>query len=270
VERSFCVSLPEVSAVGRGSVPTVSSAALPAAFPLAGKLEQHLALNPEEIEFIRDLHQVRRKIARHREIIVAGRRYEHLFILCSGVVSRYKVLTDGKRQVLNLGLPGDLIGFPSCLFEVAVNSVASLTDVELSPVPFDSLFSLFTRFPRLGTALFWAAACEAAIYGEHLVNLGRRSAYERLAHLLLELLVRLRSVGLADKLSYAMPLTQELMADVLGLSEPHINRMIRCLREEGLATIEDQRVVIHDLGSLSSLAGFEECYLKGAPIPGLL
>ncbi len=183
---------------------------------------------------------------------------------------RYKVLPDGKRQVLNLGFPGDFVGFPSCLFEVAINSVASLTEVELSQVSFDTLFDLFRRFPRLGTALFWSSAREAAMYGEHIVNLGRKSAYERLAHLLLELLVRLRAIGLGDHLSYALPLTQELMADVLGLSEPHVNRMIRCLREEGLATIEDQRVVIHDFGAMSALAGFEEGYLKRAPISVLL
>ena len=102
--------------------------------------------------------------------------------------------------------------------------------------------------------------------GEHLVDLGRGSAYERLAHLILELLVRLRAVGLAEECTYALPLTQELMADVLGLSGPHINRMIRCLREEGLVTIEDQRVAIHDLTALSSLAGFEQSYLTPRPI----
>jgi CRP-like cAMP-binding protein len=136
-------------------------------------------------------------------------------------------------------------------------------------VPFTKLFSVFARFPRLGTALFWSAACEAAVDGEHLVNLGRRSAYERLAHLLLELLVRLRAVGLAEEQSYTLPLTQELMADVLGLSGAHINRMIRALREEGLATLDEQRVVVHDVAGLSALAGFEERYLARRPIPGL-
>jgi len=256
--------------VAQGSVPTAGLSPSPATFPLIEKLEQYIVLAPAEVEFLRDLHQGRRKFGRHREIIVAGRRYDHLFILCSGVVSRYKVLPDGKRQVLNIGLPGDFVGFPSCLFEVAVNSVASLTETELSRVSFESLYSLFARFPRLGTALFWISACEAAMYGEHLLNLGRRSAYERLAHLLLELLVRLRSVGLADDSRYALPMTQELMADVLGLSEPHINRMIRCLREEGLATVEDHRVLIHDLASMSSLAGFDETYLKRGRIPGLV
>ncbi len=256
--------------MARGAVLIASPGASVATFPLVEKLRPYLALTPAEVEFLGDLHEPKRKLARHRDIIMAGRRHDQLFILCSGVVSRYKVLPDGKRQVLNLGLPGDFIGFPSCLFDAAVNSVTCVTEVELSPVPFGKLISLFTRFPRVGTALFCHAACDAAIYGEHLVDLGRRSAYARLAHLLLELLVRLRAVGLADQLSYSLPLTQELMADVLGLSVPHVNRMIRCLREEGLATIGDRRVVIHDLASLSVLAGFEERYLTPRPIPGLV
>ena len=240
------------------------------ALPLVDKLAAYLSLAPAELEFLGELHEPRRTLRRHREIIVAGRHYDHLFILCSGVVSRYKVLQDGKRQVLDLGLPGDFVGLPASLFDVAVNSVAALTDVVLAPVSFAKLFSLFARFPRLGTALFWASACEAALYGERIVDLGRRSAFERLAHLILELLIRLRSAGMGDERSYTLPLTQELMADVLGLSGPHVNRMIRSLRDEGLATIEGQRVVIHDLAALSALAGFDERYLTRRPIPGLI
>jgi len=256
--------------MAQGAALTVSRTASAVLLPLVEKLRPYLTLTAGEAAFLGELHEPRRKLARLRDIIVAGRRHDHLFILCGGVVSRYKVLPDGKRQVLNLGLPGDFIGFPSCLFEAAVNSVASVTEVELSPVPFGKLFELFSRFPRVGTALFCMASCDAAIYGEHLVDLGRRSAYARLAHLVLELLVRLRSVGLAEQLSYALPLTQELMADVLGLSVPHVNRMIRGLREEGLATIGDRRVVVHDLAALSALAGFDERYLTPRPIPGFL
>ena len=249
-------------------VPSAAPAVCLAKLPLVARLGSFLTLSDAEIEFLNALHDPKRKLGRRREIIVAGHRYDQLLILCSGLVSRYKGLPDGKRQVLNLGLPGDFIGFPSCMFDVAVNSVASLTDVVVAPVSLERLASLFTCFPRIGAALFWSSACEAAMNGEHLVNLGRRSAYERLAHLILELLVRLRTVGLTDGMSYVLPLTQELMADVLGLSGPHVNRMIRCLREEGLATIDDQRVVIHDLELLSSLAGFEERYLAPRRIPG--
>lgn len=242
-----------------------------ARLPLIRNLASYLPLSSSEVAVLSGLHEPRRKLGRHREIIVAGRHYDHLFLLCRGVVSRYKVLQDGKRQVLNLGFPGDLIGLPSCLFDIAVNSVAALTEVEVTVVPVAQLIKRFSCHPRIATVVFWVSACEAAIYGEHLVNFGRRSAYERLAHLLLELHVRLRAVGLGgDGASYTLPLTQELMADVLGLSGPHLNRMIRDLRQEELATIDGQRVIIHDLAALSTLAGFDERYLRPKPVPDLL
>src|SRR5262249_53684957 len=150
-------------------------------------------LTSGEVAYLNSLHEPTRKVQRRREIIVAGRRYDCLFILCSGVVSRYKVLPDGKRQVLNLGLPGDFIGIPACLFDFAVYSDSSFTAVVLSPLSFEKLSYFFLQYPRLGAALFWCTACDTAMYGEHLVDLGRRSAYERLAHLILELLARLRA-----------------------------------------------------------------------------
>ncbi len=170
-------------------------------FPLIDKLASCLSLSPAEIEFLRDLHGRKRRFGRYRDIIAQGRPYRNVFILCSGFVCCYKILPDGKRQVLNLGLPGDLIGLPACCFENAVNAARSLTEVVAATVPFQTLYDLFVRFRRVAVALFWVSAREAAISEEHLVNVGRRSAYERLAHLILELLVRLRDVGLANELS---------------------------------------------------------------------
>jgi CRP-like cAMP-binding protein len=252
------------------------TAAIPAAtekpgeaFPLIDKLSSYVSLSAAEISFLRDLHGSRRQIDRHRDIIVQGRPYRSVFILCSGFVWRYKILPDGKRQLLSFGLPGDLIGFPAALFENAVNATGSLSDVVVATVPFATLYDLFARFPRVAVALYWMAAREAAIYGERIVDIGRRSAYERLAHLILELLTRLKTVGLAEELSYVLPLTQELIADVLGLSGPHVSRMLRSMREEGLVTIEDHRLTVVDLESLTQLACFEGDYLARSRIPGL-
>jgi len=142
--------------------------------------------------------------------------YRSIFILCSGFVCRYRILPGGKRQVLNLVLPGDLIGFPTCSFENAINSLSSLTEVVVATVPFQAFYDLFARFPRVAVALYWCSAHKATIYSEHLINIGRRSAYERLAHLILALLMRLRAVGLAEELSYSLPLTQELIGTCLA------------------------------------------------------
>jgi CRP-like cAMP-binding protein len=164
---------------------------------------------------------------------------------------------------------GDLIGLPASLFEGAIASISGLTDTTISPLQFEELFGLFRHYPRISTALFWTSAREAGIYVERLATIGRRSAYERLAHLILELLSRLQVVGQASPNTFEMPLTQEMLADTLGLSLQHANRMIRNLREEGLASIQEHKVTIHDMESLVRLAGFEDTYLSRHKIAGL-
>jgi CRP-like cAMP-binding protein len=257
------------AAMARAAAIPGSAEQIGESFPLIDKLGSYLPLSPVEVAFLRDVHGPKRRFDRHRDIIAQGRPYRNVFILCSGFAWRYKILPDGKRQLLSFGLPGDLIGFPACFFENAVNATGSLTEVVVATVPFTTLYDLFARFPRIAIALFWMSAREAAIYGERIVDIGRRSAYERLAHLILELLARLRDVGLADELSYLLPLTQELIADVLGLSGPHVSRMLRSLREEGLVTIEGHRLTVKDLESLTLLAGFDGDYLARSRIPGL-
>lgn len=255
--------------MARAAITRVPTIRTTETYPLIDKLGAYLPLSAAEVEAVRELHSSKRRFDRHRDIIAQGHPYQNIFILCSGFAWRYKILPDGKRQVLSLGLPGDLIGFPACFFEKAVNATASLTDTVVATVPFKTLHDLFARFPRIATALFWAVAGEAAIYGERLVDVGRRSAYERLAHLILELLVRLRAVGLAEQMSYILPLTQELIADVLGLSGPHISRMLRLMREEGLILIDGHRLTVVDLESLTLLASFDGDYLVQGRIPGL-
>jgi CRP-like cAMP-binding protein len=237
--------------------------------PLIDKLALYADLGESEVAAITDVIARARAIPRGRDVVVQGQPYHTLYVLSTGLGLRYRVLPDGRRQVLNLIVPGDLIGLPAGMFESAVASVSCLTDVTVSPIEFKDLFGLFRECPRVGVALFWTAAREAGIYAERLASIGRRSAYERLAHLILELLTRLQAVGLADAASFKMPLTQEMLADALGLSLQHVNRMVRNLREEGLASVEEHRIAIHDLDSLVRIAGFENLYLTRREIPGL-
>jgi CRP-like cAMP-binding protein len=130
-----------------------------------------------------------------------------------------------------------------------------------------ALVTLFDAHPRLAAKIFWSFSGEAAMYAEHLIDLGRRSALERVAHFLLELHARLQLIGLADDRSFHLPLTQELIGDTLGLSVPHVNRTLRQLRDDNLLVVENQRVRIRDLEALSGLAGFESGYFKRFGIP---
>jgi len=234
----------------------------PGAPPLTRKLAHLLALTPAEHEALAEFQAAPRRIARGREIVAEGRRYDGLMVLLDGAALRYRVLSDGRRQVLNVILPGDFIGFPGCLFENALYSISALDDCTVSPVSFSRFLGLAATHPRLSAAIFWSLSCEAAMYAEHLIGVGRRSALERVAHFLLEMLTRLQVIGLADERSYRLPLTQELLADALGLSVQYVNQTLRQLREENLVTVDRQQVTITDLEALTTLADFERTYLN--------
>ena len=238
--------------------------------PLTRKLTQWIALSPAEVAVLGELQAPARTVPRNREIITEGRNYDGLFVLIDGVAIRYRVLHDGRRQILNVALPGDLIGFPACFFENALYSVTALADSIVAAISFAQLHRLFEDYPRLGAAIFWLFSCEAAMYAEHLIDVGRRSARERVAHFLLELLTRLQAIGLADERSFQMPLTQELVGDALGLSIPHVNRTLRQLRTEGLVGIDGQTVTINDFEALAALADFEKTYLSRFRISGFV
>jgi CRP-like cAMP-binding protein len=203
-----------------------------------------------------------RTVARNRELIRSGQRYDGLLILIEGIAIRSRVFHDGRRQILNIAIAGDIIGFPACFFETALYSVTAFTEAHVAAAPFARLLALFEDHPRVAATIFWSFACEAAIYAEHLIDVGRRSAAERIGHFLLELLMRLQTVGLADETSFRLPLTQELIADALGLSLQHVNRTLRQLREEGFLAIEGQVVQIRNLDGLVALAEFDRAYLS--------
>jgi CRP-like cAMP-binding protein len=249
--------------------PPPSATGLHPAGPLARKLGQFVLIAPDEMAALCELQSSTRTIQRHRDIITEGKSYNSLFVLLEGIAIRYRILHDGRRQIVNIVLPGDIGGVLGSFFENALYSTKALTDAVIAVIPFTRLSVLFETHPRLVTKIFWSFACETAIYAEHVIDLGRRSALERIAHFLLELLTRLQAVGLAEEASYQIPLTQELIGDALGLSIPHVNRVLRRLRDDELVSIEDQRVTIKDLQGLAELADFEPNYLRRTEVAEL-
>ena len=217
-----------------------------------------------------DLKSVSRTVRAGQEIVSEGKRCNAVFLISEGIAIRYRILRDGQRQILNFLLPGDFAGVTSCRFESALYSIKTLTQTTYAPIPVPRLLGLFDTHPRLAAKLFWSFSCETAILGERLIGVSRRSATERIAHFLLELLTRLQSIGLADDRSYRLPLTQEMISDVLGLSIPYVNRVLQQLREAGLVHIKEQLVVIDNFEELSALADFERNYLKPLSITELV
>src|SRR5215468_10781607 len=202
-----------------------------------------------------------RRIRKNKDVVVAGRHYGSFYINHDGWLFRYKILHNGNRQIVDFILPRQIFGLQACLFEASLYSIATVTAASVSSIPLEVIDNVFEHNPQLAKALFWSAVCEAAIVGEHLVDTARRSAYERVSHLLLELFVRLKSAGQTDGQSFTMPLTQELIGDALGLTAVHVNRTLRTLREDRLVEIGNKCVTILDFDALSLLCDFDRSYL---------
>lgn len=229
--------------------------------PLARKLGAFVALSDTDLGVLSDLFLRRRQFAPQKDMIFEGQTDQSAYVVASGWVCSYKVLKTGRRQIVDFQIPGDFLGLRSVLFRTADHNIEPVTEVEASELTISNLLNAFQRNPRLATAVLWAASRDEAMVVEHLVGLGRRDATERMAHFLLELYARLRLVGLADRKGYDCPLSQFMLADALGLSAVHVNRVLRQLRDEGLCTFRKGRVVFDDYDRLVELAGFDRAYL---------
>ena len=231
---------------------------------LTTKLSCVLQLNSHETAFLSDLQNHPIHIKRGTELAHEGQAAHRAFILQSGWACCYKDLREGGRQIISFPLPGDFLGLGSILLRSSDHSFAALTDVVVSSFSVPSLMGLFEQFPRVAAAILWAASRDEAMVIEHLVDVGRRSAIERVAHCLLELRQRLQLVGLASETEFECPLTQYDLADALALSPIHVNRVLRQLRQQNLLTLKSHRAVVHDLAGLIKLAGYDSDYLDQA------
>lgn len=228
---------------------------------LVRKLGAFVALTQDELAILARLHQRRRTFVAGRDLVHQGQTDQAAYILAKGWVNSYKLLADGSRQIVDFQIPGDFLGLRSVLLRTSDHNIEPITDIEVSEVMADDLIGAFAKTPRLAAAVLWAASRDEAMVVEHLAGLGRRDAPTRMAHFLLEMGTRLRLIGMGDKTGFDCPLTQYLMADALGLSAVHVNRVLRHLREEGLVTFRDGRVTFDDYNGLVAVADFDRAYL---------
>ena len=229
--------------------------------PLTRKLSAFVALSEADLETLARFHRRRRTFLSGHEMIHEGQVNASAYVLAEGWACSFKMLPDGGRQIVDFQVPGDFLGLRSILFHTSDHSIEAVTPIEASEVLASDILDAFSDAPRLATAVLWAASRDEAMVVEHLVNLGRRSAEERMAHFLLELSARLNLVGMGDRTGFDCPLTQYHLADALGLSAVHVNRVLRHLREDGFVTFQKGRVTFDDFGRLTDLAGFDTGYL---------
>jgi len=234
------------------------------ASPLTRKLSAFVALSEAELAVLERLHQRRKTIAPGRDLVHQGQSDHAAYILAAGWVVSYKIQPDGSRQIVDFQIPGDFLGLRSVLLHTSDHGIEPIVEIEAAEVQVSDLLQAFAETPRLATAILWAVSRDEAMVVEHLVGLGRRDADARMAHFLLELGVRLSLVGLGSRQGYACPLTQYHLADALGLSAIHVNRVLRRLREDGLVTFRDGFVTLDDYKGLVALADFDPAYLDQA------
>lgn len=196
-----------------------------------------------------------------RTIVRAGVTVSNCTLLIEGFIARYKDLADGQRQIMEVHVPGDFLDLHSFLLKRLEHNVGALTPVRVALVPHDALRALTETHAHLARLLWFSTLLDAAIHREHILSVGRRSAISRIAHLICELQVRLGIVGLSDGARFLLPLTQTDIADATGLTPVHVNRMLKRLRDEELATFRGGEVTIHDWERLQRVAEFTPDYL---------
>ncbi len=188
----------------------------------------------EEIEFIQNMKVQHRRIARGIEIVHQGQVDAELFTLFSGWAFRHKTLPDGRRQILNFLLPGDILGLQASLLDGSEHSIEALTDVELCVFSRRKIWGLFEQMPQLAFELSWLGAREENIVDEALTSVGQRTARERVAALVLSLYRRCDHLDMVRDNTFAFPLTRQHLADALGLSLVHTIKTWSYLRKVGL------------------------------------
>lgn len=199
-------------------------------------------------------------------ILSEGTHSPHLYTVLSGWAFRFKTLPDGRRQILNYLLPGDLLGLQGSIIGEMEHSVEALTSMVLCVFQRDKLDTLFEGYPGLGFDVTWIAAQEERMLDEHLLSLGRRTAVERAAYLLAFLHSRAEALGRMSGRALHIPVTQQHVADTLGLSIVHTNKTLRKLAEKGLIHWLDRSCEIVDADGLRDLADWEKPRERKRPL----
>jgi len=231
---------------------------------LLRKLERVMILSHSERQMIEELPERTLHVQR-REDILNGSTPTSVHLIRTGLAGRYTLLGEGQRQITAFLVPGDCCDLSALLMRDMDHSVAAFGPCEVAVVPHQRLFAAIEKHPRLGLALWGNTLLDAAIHRKWVANVGRQSAYARIAHLFCEISFRLKSVGLSHGHVFDLRLTQGDLGDATGLSIVHVNRTVKQLREDKLIRMSRGRVVqLLDWERLTELAEFDPAYLRVA------
>lgn len=196
-----------------------------------------------------------------QEILSEGEQPKFLHVVIDGWAVATRQLVDGRRQIVNFLLPGDLCATDLYLLKRADHAVSALTHAHVAFLSAAQFQAVMTASPRIAQALRRYELSAASIQREWMTSLGQRNAYERIAHLLCELYTRLQVVNMVADGECVFPVTQNDLADATGLTPVHVNRTIQQLRQDGLITLHEKRLVLHDIDRLATVGLFNPAYL---------
>jgi len=235
--------------------------------PLHFQLESLRFLEATDFDILEGLFTREETAGSGKLLAIEGGAADKVMVLSKGWALRYKSLPDGRRQILNFLLPGDIVGFFALLFKTVEYGIETLTPVTMNSFSPEKLLDAFNNAPRLAVALSWLAGQDERQLDEQIVRVGRRSATERMAHLFVELHYRLLQAGIPGDEAQHFPMKQTILADTLGMSHVHANRSFRTLVREGLVTLRDGEILLLDPDSLAQVAGFDAGYLEQESLP---
>ncbi|WP_244527004.1 helix-turn-helix domain-containing protein [Methylobacterium sp. 275MFSha3.1] len=229
--------------------------------PLIRKLEGFTTLSDMDRAILARISAETRLVASGTDLVREGDKPEGVFLVMAGMACRHKLRANGARQIMAYLVPGDLCDLDVVLLSRMDHTISTLSNCRVARLAPETMADLLTNHPHIARALRKAQLVDEGTLREWLVNVGRRSAPERLAHLFCELLVRLEVVGCASEDTYELPVTQLDLADTTGLPSVHVNRTLRELRQKGLIELRRGRLRILDLPRLQALAEFRPDYL---------
>ncbi|MBA2126761.1 Crp/Fnr family transcriptional regulator [Hyphomicrobium methylovorum] len=221
------------------------------------KLACFCDVSQDELDFIQWMKSGELVADQGTTVLMEGHSSPHLYTILSGWAFRFKSLPDGRRQILNFALPGDFLGLQTSMFNEMQHSVETLTNTVMCVFPRDKIWTLYKKFPSLAYDLTWIASRSERLLDEQLLAVGRRSALERIAFVLQHLASRAQLLGLGNGNNLALPITQQHLADALGLSLVHTNKTLKILNDRKIIRWKEGSFAILDEKAMRTLSGLE-------------
>jgi CRP-like cAMP-binding protein len=232
------------------------------ATPLTLRLEAFAKLSQDDRAALHSISSSSvREVSPRRDLVREGDVPRFVHLVLQGWGCRYKTLPDGRRQIVSIFVPGDFCDLNIYILKQMDHNIGAISRMSVAQITREQMDALTDAHPRVTEALWWHELVSVAVQREWTLNVGERTAYERIGHLLVELFYRLRSVGLAEGHSFHCPLTQTDIAEATGLTPVHVNRTLQALRADGLLELERRRATLLDLERLMDVTMFNPAYL---------